>query len=232
MHRATPRTPPGVPRLVLSPAAWLKLTYLAHRAGGEVGGFGLSAGDDPLHVIEFATVRQRSGWASVGFDDDAVADHFDACADAGLPPDRCGRVWVHTHPGDSAEPSSTDEATFARAFGRCGWAVMMIVSRTGRTYARLSFSAGPGGSIPLPVSVDWPAWPELIDGDGPGDGGVTWERRVAAWREEFGANIRPAAEVPPGGLADLWDAEGWAAGLGPSAATEAETATETEEVLP
>jgi hypothetical protein len=217
---------PARPRLTFSPLAWLKLMFFAHHADTEVGGFGLSAGDDPLRVEDFLTVRQRAGWASVGFDDDAVADHFDACADAGLPPDRCGRVWVHTHPGDSALPSGTDEETFARVFGRCDWAVMLIVSRTGRTYARLSFPAGPGGSVMLTVSVDWSAWPQLVC-----DGDIPWERRVEGWMEEFHANIRPVCDalrdpaVPP--FDEVWDAEAWAAGIGPE---DRELMTHMEEV--
>ena len=39
---------------------------------------------------------------------------------------------------------------------------MFIIGRTGRTYARLTFNAGPGGSILLPVSVDWAAWPDVM----------------------------------------------------------------------
>jgi hypothetical protein len=57
--------------------------------------------------------------------------------------------------------SGTDEATFHRVFGGCDWAVMAILGRTGNTYARLRFNAGPGGSLILPVGVDWAAWPHV-----------------------------------------------------------------------
>jgi len=168
--------------LTFAPAAWLKLLYFARRADTEVGGFGISASDDPLYIADFATVRQRATWASVEFNDDAVADHFDRMADAGLTPDRFARVWIHTHPVGGAEPSAIDEATFARVFGRCDWAVMFIVSRSGRTYARLSFSAGPGGAMLLPVRVDWSAWPAQADDR-------SWERRTATWSDAFDADI-------------------------------------------
>jgi hypothetical protein len=39
---------------------------------------------------------------------------------------------------------------------------MFILSRTSQTYARLCFSAGPGGSILLPVRVNWEQWPQEL----------------------------------------------------------------------
>ena len=61
---------------------------------------------------------------TVQFDDVAVSDFFDEMVDRGLPPERFGRVWIHTHPGDSASPSCVDEETFVRSFGRSDWAIM------------------------------------------------------------------------------------------------------------
>jgi len=92
---------------------------------------------------------------SVAFDDQAVADYFDDQIDIGRTPEQFARIWIHTHPGDSPEPSSTDEETFARVFGRSDWSVMFILAQGGQTYARLQFPAGPGGSLELPVGIDW-----------------------------------------------------------------------------
>jgi hypothetical protein len=102
-------------------------------------------------------VRQRCDWASVELDDVAVADLFDEQVDFGRRPEEFGRIWVHTHPGESARPSATDEATFSRVFGGCEWAVMLIVARGGQCYARLTFAGGPGGSFEIPVEVDYDA---------------------------------------------------------------------------
>jgi len=52
-------------------------------------------------------------------------------------------------------PSGTDEETFARCFGKCDWSVMFILAKGGETYARLSFSVGPGGALVIPVEVDF-----------------------------------------------------------------------------
>jgi hypothetical protein len=110
-----------------------------------------------------------------------------------MAPQRFLRIWCHTHPGASPLPSSTDEETFSRVFGACDWAVMFIIGRTGQTYARLAFSAGPAASVLLPVSVDWASWPtvmlERIE-----------ELRgfLADWIAEYAANIhrqRPALRI-------------------------------------
>jgi hypothetical protein len=85
----------------------------------------------------------------------------------------------------------TDEETFARVFGTCDWAVMLIVSRTGRTYCRLSFSAGPGGSVLLPVIVDWAAWPDVLLGRA-GELGVVFD----GWVKEYGTNVEPVSWRP------------------------------------
>lgn len=106
-------------------------------------------------VEDVLLVRQRCTVVTVAFDDDAIADLYDEQVDRGIPPERFSRIWLHTHPGNCPLPSSVDEATFACVFGRADWAVMGIVARDDSTYARLAFRAGPGGSLELPVGVDF-----------------------------------------------------------------------------
>jgi proteasome lid subunit RPN8/RPN11 len=188
-HQPLRRRSRGQPRLTFAPLAWLKLKYFCHAADTEIAGFGISAKDDPLYIEEFVTVRQRACPVTVSMDDTAVADFVDRCVDAGLPPARFLRLWIHTHPASSAEPSHTDENTFARVFGTCDWAVMFILSRTGNTYARLSFSVGPGGAVQLPVMVDWSAWPGIVN-----DPVFSMANCFAEWQKEFTTNILP---IPP-----------------------------------
>jgi proteasome lid subunit RPN8/RPN11 len=173
------------PALVFSPVAWLKLMFFLHAGETEVGGFGISAANDLLYVQDFVTVKQRTSYVTVTFADDAVADHFDACVDAGLPPARFARIWCHTHPGSSPKPSGTDEHTFERVFGSCDWSIMFIVSRTGETYARLAFNAGSGGEILLPVIVDWAAWPQVLQALPNADD------LYRQWAGEFNENVQP-----------------------------------------
>ncbi len=152
---AKPSPASTVPILRFSPYAWAKLLYLRDCGPTEVGGFGLSARDNLLQIEDVWLVRQSSTAVTVHFDDQAVADFFDAQVDAGMVPERFARVWVHTHPGNSAEPTNVDEETFERCFGTADWAVMLIFARGGETYARLQFNCGPGLTVELAVEVDF-----------------------------------------------------------------------------
>ena len=172
--RRPPRRRESVrPTLSFSPWAWAKLLFLRDVGPTEVGGFGVASADNLLYIDDFVLIRQECSPVTVAFDDDDVAEFFDRQIDAGLLPQSFARVWIHSHPGTSAEPSSVDEETFARVFGRSDWAVMAILACGGQTYARLQFHTGPGGSLRIPVAVDWsqefkgtdwPAWTqEYID---------------------------------------------------------------------
>lgn len=146
---------PLTPQLRFSPTAWAKLVYLRDRGDTEVGGFGITAAEDPFLIEEFHLVDQVCSPVSVCFGDLAVADYFDRQVDRGLKPARFARIWMHTHPGDSAEPSSVDEQTFDRVFAATDWAVMFILARGGQAYARLRFTIGPGAALLVPVAIDY-----------------------------------------------------------------------------
>ena len=155
------------PKLRFSPLAWAKLLFLRDSGSTEVGGFGITNAQDLLFVEDFVLIQQTCSPVTVVFQDDSVAEFFDRQIDAGRRPETFGRLWIHTHPGTSPEPSRVDEETFARVFGRCDWAVMAILARGGQSYARLQYHIGPGGSFKMPLEVDyrkpfsgtnWPAW--------------------------------------------------------------------------
>ena len=170
--------------LVFAPRAWLKLQFLCHAGPTEVAGFGLAHPDDPLYLEDILVVRQRCSLAAVALDDGAVADLFDAMADAGIPASRFARIWLHTHPGASVVPSDTDEETFARVFGHCDWAIMAILGRTGRTSARLRFRAGPGAALEMATAVDWAAWPAVA---------ATLPQEIADWQRDYDSLV----VIPP-----------------------------------
>ncbi len=168
-------------KLRCSPLAWLKWQYLCHAGPTEVAGFGLSSCIDPLYLEDILVIGQRTTPSTVSFDDAAVADLFDQMIDRKIPPPRFARVWLHSHPGASATPSSVDEATFKRVFSACDWSVMAILSRSSATYARIQFSAGPGGSFEIPIVVDWQSWPDT----------GSLDAHLAQWRQEYEQHIKP-----------------------------------------
>ncbi len=169
--------------------------YFCHAGETEIGGFGVTAEGNPTYVERFETLAQATTAASVEFADDAVADYFDRCVDEGLNPHRFARIWIHTHPGASPEPSATDEETLARVFGGCDWSLMFIVSRTARAYARLTFAAGPGGSMQIPIDVDWGDWPRELSNP-------RLDEHVRAWRAEYEGNVHPLVSTFLGSCLD------------------------------
>lgn len=161
--------------LRFSPTAWAKLLYFRDRSENEVGGFGITASDDLLYVQDFVTVKQKVTFASVRFDDEAVANFFEDQVDLGRQPQQFARIWLHTHPGDCPRPSMTDEETFRRVFGGCDFAIMCIVAQGNQSYARISFNVGPGGQVMIPVQVDYS---EPFEGS-----------RHEQWDQEFKNNV-------------------------------------------
>jgi hypothetical protein len=175
---------PTDPVLRFTPAAWAKLLFFCRYGPTEIGGFGITSGEDLLLVQEFQSVHQIVSPVSVAFDDTSVADYFEDQVDKQRRPEQFARIWCHTHPGNSATPSLLDEQTFARVFGSCDWAVMFILARGGNTYARLRFNRGPGGSMVIPVQVDYSASFEAADHPG--------------WELEYLEHVHPEPEI-------LWD---------------------------
>jgi hypothetical protein len=130
-------------------------------------------------VQDIALVRQHVTGVSVSFDDESVAGLFETQVDLGRRPEQFARIWLHTHPGACPQPSGTDEATFARVFGVCQWAVMFVLAQAGKTYARLRFTVGPGGQILIPVEVDF----SICFGPS----------QHEAWEAEYKANVQAEA---------------------------------------
>ena len=143
--------------LRFSPYAWAKLLYLRDVGDTEIGGFGVAALTDGrlLTIEDFVLMKQATTAVTVKFDDTAVADYFEQQVELGRKPESFARIWLHTHPANSATPSSTDEETFSRVFGTCDWAVMFILAAGGQTYCRLRFNTGPGVDVTIPVEVDY-----------------------------------------------------------------------------
>ena len=198
-----PRRRRDQPVLRFSPYAWAKLLFMRDAGDTEIGGFGITppgsapgspgGGRDLLLVEDFVTVQQTTNPINVRFGDEAVADFFEDQAVLGRRPEQFGRIWCHTHPGDSAQPSGVDEETFDRVFGGCDWAVMFILARGGQTYARLRFNRDPSAEIVIPVEVDYGQAFRGSDHEG--------------WTREYQAHVHPEVHAgwPGMGLAAAAD---------------------------
>jgi hypothetical protein len=161
---------------------------LRDRGATEVGGFGITPPDDLLYVEDVRLVRQCCTVVAVSFDDTAVAEFFDEQIDAGRKPEQFGRIWIHTHPENSARPSQVDEETFERVFGGCDWAVMFILACGGQQYGRLQLRLPSGGAFEIPTCVDF-------------DRSFS-QAEFQAWNEEYATCVRPAEFGNSKGLCD------------------------------
>lgn len=148
-----PKIPPPV--LWFSPYAWAKLNFMMNEGETEVSGMGLTLPEDPMYVVDFLVVKQECTSAHTEFDDNALADLFEEMVAEGHHPQNFGRIWIHTHPGNSPHPSSVDENTFRTRFGNCDWSVMFILARLGNFYGRVQFSAGPKAQMEISTQIDW-----------------------------------------------------------------------------
>ena len=180
--------------LRFTPYAWAKLQWFCHCGDTEIGGFGVTPADDLLLIVDFVTVKQSVSCVSVSFNDEAVADFFEVQVDAGLRPEQFARHWLHTHPGNSPQPSGTDDETFTRVFSQCQWAVMFVLAQEGKTYARLRFNVGPKGDTVIPVQIDFSQPFEASD--------------HKAWELEYDANIQPEGYMVAGSKGIPWERTG------------------------
>jgi proteasome lid subunit RPN8/RPN11 len=122
---------------------WVRMNFLLQRANHEIGFFAISAEDDPLRVIDLYMPKQEVSAAFVKFDEDDISEYMDLMSQKEdsqgnpLSPANYWRIWIHTHPNMSPQPSGTDEETFSDTFGECSWAVMFIIAKNSQTFARL-----------------------------------------------------------------------------------------------
>lgn len=152
---------PRQPELRFSPYAWAKLIFMRDSVTTEIGGMGIAELDDPLLITDIVIPKQTVSGASVDFDMEDYEDRLTRLCDPDerdppLQPAQCMRVWIHTHPGMSPEPSYTDEKTFAESWGCCDWALMFILATDGSLYARMVQRTGGVESVQLlRCSIEW-----------------------------------------------------------------------------
>ena len=145
----------ATPKLWFTPYAWAKLQYLRDVGPSEVGGFGICDSNNPLLVQDVELVKQICTMTTLDFDDESLADMFTRHLEVGRSPDHFARVWIHTHPTDSAKPSVVDDETFERLFSASDWGAMFILAQNDESYGRLQFNVGPRTSIRLKPCVDY-----------------------------------------------------------------------------
>jgi proteasome lid subunit RPN8/RPN11 len=145
------------PKLTLSGFAYYKMRYLANKHNVEVGGWGFAHDEDkPLDVADIKLIKQKSTGGSIDFDDEGVVEYTEDMIAAGKEFPQFMRVWVHTHPGSSPHPSTTDRETFANLTDALPWVVMCIIAKEGAVYAEIGWRfGGQHMCIECDLEVDW-----------------------------------------------------------------------------
>lgn len=176
--------------------AWAKLLFMRDKGSTEVAGFGIAG--DPLKpnlITDFKTVKMKTASAaSFEFDDIALSDfQIDHSHVAKMAHDQFWRVWVHTHPGNSATPSVVDWNTFNGVFGDVTWQVMMILARGGEVSALFR------QRLPVPLAFQCAVIQDFAI-----PGPATDDAARAAWDEEYTRNVPATTYTPYSGGGSDW----------------------------
>lgn len=115
--------------------AWQKFMHHAHKKKHEVGCFAITSIKDFLEVEDFFFPKQECSSGYVDIDENSHASFMHVMAfDRNLPVECYMRIWTHTHPGISPQPSNTDEKFFSENYVNCDWAIMFIYACDGTPY--------------------------------------------------------------------------------------------------
>lgn len=159
--------------------SWAKYHYLRDLTSNEVTCFGITDEDDPLLVRDLWVPKQEVSVATTELDDESFAISVEEMGKM-APPSTFTRIWLHTHPGSSATPSSTDRTTQSTTFSTCEWHVMGILARDGQTHCEMSWW-GPDRksllSAKIPMEV---AWHEPFDAADPDHWSAEYAENVTA----------------------------------------------------
>jgi len=197
-------------RLVFSPTAWAKIKWMMKKAGKlEISGFGISAEDNPLQVIDFQTILQECDTTETLMDNDDLAKYQYRMAKAGIDPCRSMRIWIHSHPfsTSSPSPSGTDEETLLEKTGADSeWAIMVIMGK-GDPYIRLQLRNGLLGDEAIGLEMEYEIdWSMIVS-----------KATIDLWETEFDLNIHEAAPIVVAHQTralDWWQKERKASGRG------------------
>ena len=144
--------------LSFTPYAWAKYLYFRDAGPTEISAIGQTQHNRPDLIVDLHLLKQEASPAFVSLDGEALADYLDTQTTNGLTVDECCRVFLHTHPGNSATPSGTDITTYNEFFANAPWSAFVILARGGQTWAQIRYGGrGPRTSVTANLTVDWSA---------------------------------------------------------------------------
>jgi len=103
----------------------------------EVTGFFVTEKGDMRNVIDAIIIKAECSVATVDISAEAIENMYLSLAKKDIYPDQL-QIWWHTHPGNSASPSHTDEKTFAELGQDRPLNIMYILASGGDEFAQIS----------------------------------------------------------------------------------------------
>ena len=126
---------------------------------------GISSPDRINYVDDVIIPKQEVTGTTTDIDQDWLHEWADEMWDKGEDhaPKYTTRIWCHTHPGSSAEPSGTDEKTWSDTYMIDGvdWAAMIIIaqavsSKNEHTYCRAKYESSIGMQVSrIGLNIDY-----------------------------------------------------------------------------
>lgn len=164
------------------PEAYLHWQFLCHNGKTEASAFGISDPNDPLLVHSLYVPKQKCNPVFTSIDDDSRFDMVEWAEENGIRIDQINRIWLHTHPEMSADPSRVDEETFQK-LANCDYAVMGILSRTNDVYARIQHKSSKT-DYQIPIEVLWKEFPSSLE---------NLAGKTVEWKKNYDENITEMA---------------------------------------
>lgn len=103
----------------------------------EVTGFFITKKGDMSKVIDAMIIKAECSGATVDISSEAIEAFYLEMAEKEIYPDQL-QIWWHTHPGNSASPSGTDESTFKELGQDRTLNMMYILAKGGEEFAQIS----------------------------------------------------------------------------------------------
>lgn len=130
-----------------TPYVWAWIQFLKRECKTEAFAFGIARKEEPNLIVDLYIPKQVAGVAFVDIEEEDTLKMVEELVDLGYETGEFMRYFIHTHPGQSPQPSSTDERTYKDIFGKMDWSSMIIFAKDGPTFCRTQFQAGPGATI-------------------------------------------------------------------------------------
>lgn len=137
------------------PLAFLKLQILCACCPTEVGAYARTSPSDPFLILDFIVPKQTCTGATFEFDPLGIPDLHASMEEAGVPVEDFTRIIAHTHPGNSATPSSVDWDEFRTPTRQLlpHWGMLIMAKNSTMTFHLGVCVSGHPLEVVLPVAV-------------------------------------------------------------------------------